>query len=343
MNNSIYSSKERLHHFYKSIGLLAACCLLAAMILSSVMFGLHTYSWDQIMSSFSQTVQSTNEAIIIQTVRIPRALIAALVGGSLAVAGALMQAITRNPLASPSMFGINSGAAFAIVLSVGFFNVSSLTQFTWIAFLGAAFSSALVYGLGSLGRDGLTPMKITLAGSAMTAFFASLTQGILLGNGKAFDQVLYWLVGSVEGRTIAMLQSVYPYILIAWIGALFLSPHINILSMGDDVAKGLGQRTVYVKFIAAVVIVILAGGSVAVAGPIVFVGIIIPHIVRFLVGIDYRWVIPYCAVLGGILLVGADIIARFIVMPKEVHVGVATAILGVPFFIYIARKGGLLK
>ncbi|WP_261304603.1 FecCD family ABC transporter permease [Paenibacillus andongensis] len=343
MYNSSYSSKERLHHVYKSIGLLAACCLLAAMMLSSVMFGLHTYSWDQIMSSFGQTAQPTNEAIIIQTVRIPRALIAALVGGSLAVAGALMQAITRNPLASPSMFGINSSAAFAIVLSVGFFNVSSLTQFTWIAFLGAAFSSALVYGLGSLGRDGLTPMKITLAGSAMTAFFASLTQGILLGNGKAFDQVLYWLVGSVEGRTMAMLQSVYPYILIAWIGAIFLSPHINILSMGDDVAKGLGQRTVYVKFIAAVVIVILAGGSVAVAGPIVFVGIIIPHIVRFLVGIDYRWVIPYCAVLGGILLVGADIIARFIVMPKEVHVGVATAILGVPFFIYIARKGGLLK
>ena len=213
----------------------------------------------------------TNEAIIIQTVRIPRALIAGLVGGSLGLLRS-MQAITRNLLASPSMFGINSGAAFAIVLSVGFFNVSSLTQFTWIAFLGAAFSSALVYGLGSLGRDGLTPMKITLAGSAMTAFFASLTQGILLGNGKAFDQVLYWLVGSVEGRTMAMLQSVYPYILIAWIGAIFLSPHINILSMGDDVAKGLGQRTIYVKFITAVVIVILAGGSVAVAGPIVFVG-----------------------------------------------------------------------
>ncbi|KRE45665.1 FecCD family ABC transporter permease [Paenibacillus sp. Soil724D2] len=343
MNHLSYSSKERLQHFYKSIGLLAACCLLAAMMLSSVMFGLHTYSWDQIVTSFAPAAKPTNEAIIIQTVRIPRALIAALVGGSLAVAGALMQAITRNPLASPSLFGINSGAAFAIVLSVGFFNVSSLTQFTWIAFVGAAFSSALVYGLGSLGRDGLTPMKITLAGSAMTAFFASLTQGILLGNGKAFDQVLYWLVGSVEGRTMAMLQSVYPYILIAWIGAIFLSPHINILSMGDDVAKGLGQRTVYVKFIAAVMIVILAGGSVAVAGPIVFVGIIIPHIVRFIVGIDYRWVIPYCAVLGGILLVGADIIARFIVMPKEVHVGVATAILGVPFFIYIARKGGLLK
>ncbi|MBD0383492.1 FecCD family ABC transporter permease [Paenibacillus sedimenti] len=337
-----YSDRERTNNFYRSIGLIAACCCLILLMIASIMFGLHTFTWNQILESFRHFDQS-NDAIIIQSVRIPRALIAALVGGSLAVAGALMQAITRNPLASPSIFGINSGAAFAIVLSVGFFNVSSLTQFVWIAFLGAAVSSSLVYGLGSLGRDGLTPMKITLAGSAMTAFFGALTQGILLANGKAFDQVLYWLVGSIEGRTMAMLQSVYPYILVAWIGAIVLSPHINVLSMGDDVAKGLGQRTVFIKFITAVIIVILAGGSVAVAGPIVFVGIIIPHIVRFLVGIDYRWVIPYCAILGGILLVGADIAARFIVMPKEVHVGVTTAILGVPFFIYIARKGGLLK
>ncbi|TXK84764.1 iron ABC transporter permease [Paenibacillus sp. N3.4] len=336
------TSRERHYHTYKSIGLLAAVCCLVLLMLGSVMFGLHQFTWDHIIQSF-QANQSSNESIIIQTVRIPRALIAALVGGSLAVAGALMQAITRNPLASPSIFGINSGAAFAIVLSVGFFQVSSLTQFTWIAFLGAAVSSILVYALGSLGRDGLTPMKITLAGSAMTAFFASLTQGILLGNGKAFDQVLYWLVGSIEGRTMPMLQAVYPYMLLACLGAVLLSTHINVLSMGEDVAKGLGQRTVYIKFLAALVIVILAGGSVAVAGPIVFVGLIVPHIVRFLVGIDYRWVIPYSAVLGGILLVGADIAARFIVMPKEVPVGVTTAILGVPFFIYIARKGGLLK
>lgn len=337
------SSNPRLYHYYKIFGLLAALCVLIALMISSVRFGLHNYSWDQVMISFKHTDKPTNESLIIQSVRIPRALIAALVGGSLAVAGALMQAMTRNPLASPSIFGINSGAAFAIVLSVGFFNVSSLTQFTWIAFLGAAISAALVYGLGSLGRDGLTPMKITLAGSAMTAFFASLTQGILLGDGKAFEQVLYWLVGSVEGRSMAMLQSVYPYMLIAWLGAILLAPHINVLAMGDDIAKGLGQQTVYIKMITAVIIVLLAGGSVAVAGPIIFVGLMIPHIVRFLVGIDYRWVIPYCAVLGGILLVGADIGARFIIMPKEVHVGVMTAILGVPFFTYIARKGGLLK
>ncbi|GCL74756.1 FecCD family ABC transporter permease [Paenibacillus naphthalenovorans] len=333
--------RKKLHTnlSFKIGGLAAALLLLAAFMLASVMFGVNHYSWDTIVASYTQP-DGSNDHLIIQTSRIPRALIAAIVGGSLAVAGALMQAITRNPLASPSIFGVNAGAAFAIVLSVAFFDVSGLSQFAWIAFLGAAVSSCAVYLLGSVGRDGLTPIKITLAGSAITALFSSLTQGILLADGKAFDQVLFWLVGSVAGRTMEMLLSVLPYMLIALVGALLLSPHINVLTMGEDVAKGLGQHTLIIKASAAVVIVLLAGGSVAVAGPVVFVGIIVPHIVRYLVGIDYRWVLPYCAVLGALLLVGADIGARFIVMPKEVHVGVTTALIGVPFFVYIARKGG---
>ncbi|PUA34908.1 iron ABC transporter [Paenibacillus elgii] len=326
----------------KIIGLIAALVLLALAMAASIMFGLNYYSWDRVIASYTQ-FDGSNEHIIIQTARVPRALIAAAVGAGLAVAGALMQAITRNPLASPSIFGVNAGAAFAIVLSVALFDVSGMTQYTWIAFLGAAVSAGGVYFLGSIGRDGLTPIKITLAGSAVTAFFASLTQGILLGSGKAFDQVLFWLVGSVAGRTMEMLIAVLPYMLAALIGALILSPQINVLAMGEDVAKGLGQRTLLVKAAAAVVIVLLAGGAVSVAGPVVFVGIIVPHIVRYLVGIDHRWLIPYCAVLGALLLVSADVGARFIAMPKEVPVGVTTALIGVPFFVYIARKGGQLS
>ncbi len=326
---------------YKAIGLLTAFILLGIAMACSVLFGLHTYSWNQVITAYTH-YEGSNEHIIIQTVRVPRSLIAALVGGSLAVAGALMQAITRNPLASPSIFGVNAGAAFALVIAVSLFDISGLTSLTWVAFLGAAVSACLVYFLGSIGRDGMTPIKIILAGSALTAFFAALTQGILLSSGKAFDQVLFWLVGSVAGRTMEMFQAVFPYMLVALIGALVLSPHINVLDMGEDVAKGLGQRTVLIKAAAAIVIVILAGGSVAVAGPVVFIGIIIPHIVRALVGTDHRWLLPYCAVLGALLLVSADIGARFIAMPKEVHVGVTTALLGVPFFVYIARKGGQL-
>ncbi|WP_426449799.1 FecCD family ABC transporter permease [Paenibacillus sp. S-38] len=327
---------------FKVTWLLVSAIVLALVMLSSVMFGIKTYSWEQIVSAYSR-FDGSNEHLIITTARMPRALIAAAVGASLAVAGALMQAITRNPLASPSVFGVNAGAAFAIVLSVTVWNASSLTEFVWIAFAGAAISSLAVYVLGSIGRDGLTPMKITLAGSAISAFFASLTQGLLLGSGKAFDQVLFWLVGSVAGRTMEMLHSVLPYMAAAMVGALLLASHINVLSMGEDVAKGLGQRTILIKALTALVIVLLAGGSVAVAGPIVFVGIIVPHIVRFVVGIDHRWVLPYCAVFGALLLTGADVGARFIAMPKEVHVGVTTAIIGVPFFVYIARKGGQLR
>lgn len=332
-------SKEVQHRFYKIIGFVAALILLAVACICSVMFGINQYTWQDIVSSFTD-FNGSNQHLIIQTTRIPRALIASIVGASLAVAGALMQAITRNPLASPSIFGVNAGAAFAIVLSVALFNVSGSMQFTWIAFLGAAVSSTAVYFLGSIGRDGLTPIKITLAGSALTAFFGSLTQGVLLSNGKAFDQVLVWLVGSVAGRTMESFQSVYLYMLAALLGSFLLAGHMNILSMGDDVAKGLGQNTMLIKAAAAIVIIILAGGSVALAGPVVFVGIIVPHITRFLVGIDHRWVLPYCAVLGALLLVSADIGARFIAMPKEVPVGVTTALIGVPFFVYIARKGG---
>ena len=330
---------ENHHQTYKWIGLIAGLLVLAAACVCSVMFGINHYTWDDILTSYT-AFDGSNKDLIIQSTRVPRALIAALVGASLAVAGTLMQAITRNPLASPSIFGVNAGAAFALVLAVVLFNASGTQQFTWVAFLGAAVSAAGVYFLGSIGRDGLTPIKITLAGSALTAFFASLTQGLLLSNGKAFDQVLVWLVGSVAGRTMETFQSVFIYMLVALLGSFLLAGHMNVLSMGDDVAKGLGQNTIYIKAAAAVVIVILAGGSVAMAGPVVFVGIIVPHITRYLVGIDHRWVLPYSAMIGGILLVSADIGARFIAMPKEVPVGVTTAIIGVPFFVYIARKGG---
>jgi iron complex transport system permease protein len=317
--------------------LLGAVSVLGFMI-GSVILGFTDISWQLVVESF-RSFNGSNEHIIIRENRIPRALIGAAVGASLALAGALMQAITRNPLASPSLFGVNAGASFFIVLAVSFFSVSSLSQFTWIAFTGAAVASVMVYFLGAMGRDGLTPIKLTLAGAAMAALFSSLTQGMLAVNEKALDEVLFWLAGSVQGRNLGMLKSVLPYLIIGWVLALLIGSKLNTLTMGDDVAQGLGQRTVLVKIFAAVIIVLLAGSSVAVAGPIGFIGIVIPHFARWLVGIDYRWVIPYSALLGAILLLTADIAARYIIMPSEVPVGVMTALVGTPFFIYIARRG----
>ncbi|MFC0270880.1 FecCD family ABC transporter permease [Metabacillus herbersteinensis] len=322
----------------KLLGLVLGLFVLLISMCASVVYGYANTTWTMAYHAFTQ-FDGSNEHIILQTVRLPRALIGATVGASLAIAGALMQALTKNPLASPSIFGINAGAGFFVVIAVSLFQVSSLQTYTWLAFLGAAIAAFTVYFVGSFGREGLTPIKLTLAGAAMAALFSSLTQGLLVVNEAALDQVLFWLAGSIQGRNLDSLTSVIPYIGAAFFVSLLLSSKINVLAMGEDIAKGLGQRTGTVKLITAFVIIILAGGSVAISGPIGFVGIVIPHLARFLIGNDHRWVIPYCAVLGGILLVVSDIGARYIVMPEEVPVGVMTAIIGTPFFVYIARRG----
>lgn len=323
----------------KITGLLVSLIALAAGIVCSIVFGVANISWHTIVESYT-AYNGSQEHLIIQTTRAPRAFIAAIAGASLAVAGSLMQGITRNPIASPSIFGINAGAAFFIVVGAAFFGASGLGTFATLAFLGAAFTATVVYVLGSIGSDGLTPIKVTLAGAAMTAFFSSLSLGVLLTGGQTFDQVLHWFVGSVAGRDMSIFTSAAPYMGIALLGTLVIARHMNLLALGEDVATGLGQKTIYIKLAAGIIIVLLAGGSVAIAGPIAFVGIIIPHLTRHLVGIDYRWGIPYCAMLGGVLLLAADIGSRYISFPKEVPVGVMTAIIGVPFFVYIARRGG---
>jgi len=322
----------------KSAVLLLGLLILILSILSSILFGLTHISWRMVIDAYTH-FDGSNEHLVIQTARVPRALIATAVGASLAVAGALMQAITRNPLASPDILGVNSGAGFFVVLAVTLFSISSLKTISWLAFLGAGVTALIVYFLSSLGREGLTPIKLTLAGAALAALFSSFTQGVLLLKEKAIEEVIYWLAGSVEGRKLEYLASVFPYIVIGLILAFMLAKHINILAMGEDMAKGLGQRTGVVKSFALLVIVFLAGSSVAVAGPISFIGLIVPHIVRSIVGSDHRWIIPYSAVLGGILLLLADIGARFVIMPKEVPVGAMTALIGTPFFVYLARRG----
>jgi iron complex transport system permease protein len=319
-------------------GFILALLVMIVGVICSIAFGVANIHWRTIIEALAN-FNGSQEHHIVTTARLPRALIAAAAGASLAVAGTLMQAVTRNPLASPSLFGINAGAAFFVVAGSAFFGLGGLSTFATLAFIGAAVAAALVYMLGSIGSDGLTPLKVTLAGAAMTAFFSSLSLGILMTSGKTFDQVLFWFVGSVAGRDLDIFLSAAPYMFAALIGAWIMARHMNLLTLGEEVATGLGQNIFAIKLIAGVFVVLLAGGSVSVAGPIAFVGIMIPHLTRHLVGLDHRWVIPYSAVLGGILLLYADIGSRYIAFPKEVPVGVMTAIIGVPFFVYIARRG----
>ncbi|MFD2171876.1 FecCD family ABC transporter permease [Tumebacillus lipolyticus] len=322
----------------KVIGLLAMVAGIICLMFVSIVYGVMDTTWQTAIDAYTNFT-GTNEQIVIKEARVPRALIAVAVGASLGMVGVLMQTLTRNPLADPGIFGINAGASFFIVVSIAFFSVNSLSQFAWIAFLGAAVSGAIVYLLGSLGRDGLTPLKLTLAGAAMTALFSSMMHGLLVVNERTLEEVLFWLAGSVAGRKLDVLFSVLPYLAVGWVGSLLIAGQLNVLLMGDDVAKGLGQRTMMIKMVTGLLIILLAGASVAIAGPIAFVGLVIPHIARFMVGIDLRWMIVYSAALGAMLLLGADILARMIAMPDELPLGVVTALIGVPIFVFVARKG----
>lgn len=323
----------------KILGILIGLCILFISFAASIVLGQTQTSIKTAFTAFVNFDESSTEHIIIMTTRLSRAVIASVIGASLAIAGALMQALTRNPLASPSIFGINAGALFFVVTATVFFSVNSLLHLMWVAFLGAGLAAVMVFLLGSLGRDGLSPIKIVLAGAALTALFSSFTQGLLVIDEQSLEGVLFWIGGSVAGRTLDMLVPVLPFMLGAGILSFFLGHSINILTTGEDIAKGLGQQTILVKILMGIVIIFLAGGSVAVGGLIGFIGLIVPHIVRGLVGIDYRWITPYCAIYGASLLLLADVVARFVIMPEEMPIGVMTAMIGAPFFIFIARRG----
>lgn len=275
--------------------------------------------------------------LIIRTVRLPRILAGAIVGASLAVAGAIMQGITRNPLSDPGILGIEAGAAFAVVLGVTLLGSPPLSTYALLASAGALGAALFVYVLGGIGRGGATPLKLTLAGAVLTAFIGSFTSAILILNQDTLEQVRFWTAGSLSGRDIALLAQTAPYMLVGLFGALLLGWQITMLSLGDEIAVGLGLRTGWIKVVCAAVVVLLAGGAVALAGPIGFVGLVVPHIVRMIVGTDYRWILPYSALGGAMLVTIADIGARLIIRPLELPVGVVMALIGAPFFIYLAR------
>lgn len=315
---------------------LGLTALLAAMLIS-VAFGAADVTPRETLSALFAFDETSTSHLIIRTLRVPRVVIAALVGASLGVAGAIMQGLTRNPLADPGILGINAGAALGVVLAVFFLNIGSLSSYALFAMVGAALAAVVVYGLGSMGRGGITPFKLTIAGAAMAALLGSLTTGILIFNQRTMEEVRFWLAGSLAGRDLGLLLQVLPYLLVGLVLAIGLGRQITTLSLGEDVARGLGQHTGWIKGLAALTVVLLAGGSVAVAGPIVFVGLVIPHAVRFVAGADYRWILPWSALAGAIFLILSDLAARLLVRPMELPVGVMTALIGGPVFIYLVR------
>lgn len=321
----------------KLAGLVIGVILLLISMLCSILYGLHHFSMKDLWQAYYQ-FDGSNEHLILTTARVPRTLVAALVGASLAVAGAIMQVLTRNPLASPSVFGVNAGAVLFIVIGLlAFGSTLTMSGMVWLAFAGAVATSAVVYLLGMQG-GGFEPIKLTLAGACMAAFASSITSGIILIDKQSLESALFWMIGSVEGRNIEHLMMVLPYMAAGLVISLALAGSLNIMALGDDGAKSLGQRLTLVRVLSAAAIVLLAGSSVAAAGPIAFIGLIVPHLCRYIIGHDFRWLLPYAALVGANLLVTADLASRFILESREVPVGVATAIIGVPFLIHVARR-----
>ncbi len=322
----------------KAMGLSLGVGLTLLSFVASIWLGSTPISAATVIEAFLHYDATSTQHIILHTNRLSRAVIAAVVGASLAIAGALMQTLTRNALASPGILGINAGAMFFVVVSASLFTLQSPVAYVWAAFLGAAVAGVLVYLLGSGGREGSSPIRIVLAGVAMTALFVSFSQGLLIINQERFESILFWLAGSVSGQRLGAVAPLLPLFFGAIVLSGFLTRHLNALVLDDELVRGLGQRTGLVKVLVGTVVIVLAGGSVAIAGMIGFVGLIVPHMARKLFGMDHRWVLPGCALLGASLLLLADTLARFLMPPREVPVGVMTALLGTPFFIYIARK-----
>ncbi|SDM79609.1 FecCD family ABC transporter permease [Sediminibacillus halophilus] len=315
---------------------------LAVLLLTmglSILYGAADVKYTTIWQSIYQFDASSTSHQIIRNLRIPRALAAALIGAALAMSGAIMQGMTRNPLASPSIMGVTSGAAFmmavALVLTPG---ASNIAMMLW-AFAGAGLGTGIVFAVGSISKTGLTPVKLALAGTAVTAMLNSLSSGISIHFNIAKD-MSFWYAGGVSSVQWVHVKLLVPVVVIGIILALLLSHSITVMNLGEDVARGLGQRTGLIKFAGTIVVLLLTGVAVSVAGTIGFIGLVIPHITRFLVGINYRWIIPCSAILGAILLVAADTISRMINPPFETPVGTVTALIGVPFFLYLARREG---
>ncbi|MGZ9584878.1 FecCD family ABC transporter permease [Paenibacillus marinisediminis] len=332
-------SKQRSRPLLASAILILGSGLLFLSIIASIHFGASDVDFKTVWQSLFSYDDTVSSHIIIRELRLPRAIAAALVGAALAVSGAIMQGMTRNPLASPDIMGVTAGSTFMMAIAFALFSGAPYTMFMLCSFVGAGLGTGLVFGITSLSKGGMSPVKLALAGSAITSLLSALSTAIGIKFNVA-KEINFWYAGGVAGVQMSTIKAVLPVFIIGIGLAIILSRSITILSLGEDVAKGLGQRTGRVKLLGTITVLILTGVAVSIAGMIGFVGLVIPHVTRFLVGMDYRWIIPCSAVLGRILLVFADIVGRMINAPFETPVGAVTAIIGVPFFLYLARKDG---
>lgn len=311
------------------------CILL--VIFASFFVGSRQIPMIEILTFLKNPVEESFVALVIKE-RIPRTVFALLAGASLGVAGSLMQAITRNPISDPSILGVNTGASLFVVVGIAYFQIHSASQYIIFALAGAFLAAAFVYGIASIGYGGTTPMKLALAGAATSAALSSLISAVMLPRTDVMNAFRFWQVGSVSGATWEGILAALPFLLMGCLIAMFLIPSLNVLALGDEVAVSLGVRVGLIRGIGAISGVVLCGVTTAIAGPIGFVGLMVPHMIRLLLGENLKFLIPMSAIAGAVLLTGADVVGRLLGSPGELEVGIVTAFLGAPILILIIRK-----
>lgn len=277
-------------------------------------------------------------AEVVRSMRLPRTLVGVMVGAALALAGTVLQGLTRNPIADPGVLGLSQGASAAVVLAIAYASVHTLVGYVWFAFAGAGVAAVLVYAVAARGRGGATPVKLALAGAAINALLVSVTMAVLTTKAAALDEFRFWQIGSLSGRDAEVAAQIWPFLLVGVVLVAAAARGLDALALGDDVATGLGQRVATVRIVGGLGATVLTGAGVAAAGPIAFVGLAVPHLARALVGTDHRWLLPLAALLGPVLLLVADVLGRIVFSPSEVPAGVLTSLIGVPFLVTLVRR-----
>ncbi|POX45351.1 iron ABC transporter permease [Streptomyces sp. Ru71] len=318
----------------RAVGLLVAVANLALVVVASIAIGAKQLSVEQVWHGLFHASGTYGDVVVDD--RLARTALGLLAGAALGLAGAVLQALTRNPLADPGLLGINAGASAAVVTAITYLGVTSLTGYVWFAFFGAAGVGALVWFLG--GSRGATPVRLALAGTAITAALYGFVQAVMIMDDAALGKMRFWTVGSLNAATDSTVRQVLPFFAVGTLLALFLARPLNAMSLGDDTAKALGAHLNRTRALAMLAATVLCGAATAACGPILFVGLMVPHVVRSFTGPDLRWILPYATVLSPVLLLGADVLGRIVVRPSELQVGVVTAVLGGPVFIFLVRR-----
>ncbi|MFD7884866.1 FecCD family ABC transporter permease [Streptomyces bauhiniae] len=318
----------------RALGLLLAVVLLAFVAMASIGVGAKSLALDLVWHGLFH--DSGTYADIVVRDRISRTVLGLLAGAAFGLSGSVLQALTRNPLADPGLLGINAGASAAVVTAITFFGVTSLSGYVWFAFAGAAVVGALVWFLG--GTRGATPVRLALAGTAIGAALYGYLQAVMITDDEALSRMRFWTVGSLDSANHRTIVQVLPFLLAGMVLALALARPLNAMEMGDDTARALGAHLGRTRALAMLAATVLCGAATASCGPIMFVGLMVPHVVRSFTGPDLRWILPYAAVLSPVLLLGADIVGRLVARPAEIQVGIITALIGGPVFIFLVRR-----